>query len=190
MDSLYNYILEGKLSRFISHKYKDDEIKSAVWDYVAGYTTAVNNILRKGGKAPEVTDYLDQAFTYRNQTRDLYRTVDLPYLKDMYGITAKNIEDFVGKTITVKNYMSTSYKFISPWSSKWSGDEVIIKISSVKQAPCIDVNQIFSKDEIDCWDQYEIILPRNLKLKIIGFHIERGKMFDEDGNLFIEAQIV
>lgn len=190
MNSLYNYILEGKLSRFISHKYKDDEITSAVWDYVSGYTTSVNDILRKGGKAPEVTDYLDQAFTYRNQTRDLYRTVDLSYLKNMYGITIENIEDFVGKTITIKSYISTSYKFISPWSSRWSDDEVIIKISSVKPTPCIDVNQMFSKYEIDCWDQYEIILPRNLKLKITGFHIEKGRRFNKNGNLFIEAQII
>lgn len=188
MKSLLDYINEKKFDKFISHKY-DDEVKSALWDYVGGFTSSVNDELRKGHNVPEVTKYLDQVFMGRlAKGAELYRTVDKDYLKNIYGITKQNIDSFVGSTITCKSYMSTSSEFISPWSSKWRDEEVILHITSTKTYPCIHVNKVFTRDEIDSWNQYEVLLPRDTKLKITGYKKMQGSRFDN--NLFIEVQIV
>ena len=60
-------INEGKwMIKFVENRF-DDPVKNAVWNYVAGYTTGINNILRRRGRAD--SDYvklLDSAFTKKS----------------------------------------------------------------------------------------------------------------------------
>ena len=68
MKGIVQYIIENKkLDKYITNTYPDDPIKSAVYDYVAGYTTNVNMILRKNEKWNKVTDLLDKAFTKQKE---------------------------------------------------------------------------------------------------------------------------
>ena len=92
MKSLERYlhlstINEGKwMIKFVENRF-DDPVKNAVWNYVAGYTTGINNILRRRGRAD--SDYvklLDSAFTKKSKV-DVYRTVDWKYLENIYNIT-------------------------------------------------------------------------------------------------------
>jgi len=96
-------IYEGRSSDLMQHHYPDDEVKSAVWDYVLGYTTSVNNELRKGrkGVAKQVSDLLDRAFT-RKIKLDVYRTVDWAFMENIFGITKDNIGGMAGRVITDK----------------------------------------------------------------------------------------
>jgi len=176
MKKLSDYINESHLEDFINHKYPDDEVKSAVWDYVAGYTTSVNRYLRNGrtNSVKVVTDYLDQAFTER-RIIDVYRTVDWDYFRNRYGITPENIDSMIGTELLNKGYMSTTTVFKSPWGEKWNQDDLVMHIISKSEYPCIDVNKMFpGKDEIDCAFQNEIILPRSTKLKLKEYNIVKG----------------
>ena len=189
MKELREFILENKFDKFLNHRYPDDEVKSIVWDYVAGFITNVNDELRKGRNAKEITDVFDKAFTQKNKL-DLYRTVEWNYLKNIYGITKDNIDDKQGEEIVNKGYMSCSEEFISPWGDRWLDDEVILHIVSDKAYPNININKLFTKDEIDCSEQKEVLLPRNTKLRILGSEIKTGKKFSKNGNYYIETEIV
>ena len=189
MINLNTYITEKKFDKYMNHKYPNDEVKSALWDYVAGYTTAVNAELREGRKVEQITSLLDKAFKDKRKI-DNYRTVDWKYFENVYGITKENLKDKIGEEIINKGYMSTASEFISPWAKTWYKDELIMHITSDKEYPCVDVNKEFKPDEIDCEEQKEIILPRNTKLRIESFEIKKGKQFHTDGNYYIEMKIV
>lgn len=188
MKSIVNYILEQKFSRLMNHRY-DDEVKSVIWDYVAGYITNVNDELRKCRNPKEVTELLDKGFTKKTKI-NLYRTVSWDYLKNIYGLTRENIKEHIGDVITNKGYMSASSEYRSPWDDKWTKDEVILHLTSDSQYPCIDVNEMFSESEIDCYFQKEIILPRDTKLRIDSVSMKNDKSFYKDGNYYIEMNII
>ena len=190
MKSLVEYITETKLEDCINHKYPDDEVKSAIWDYVAGYTTDVNNLLRKGKakQAKVVTDYLDQAFKDKMKL-DVYRTVDWDYFNNIHGITKENIDENIGKEITNKGYMSTTIEFKSPWGT-WDSNELVMHITSDKPYPYIDINKMFpNDDEIDCSSQKEILLPRDTTLKLVSYSIETKKPFNKNGTYVLEMKL-
>lgn len=189
MKPILEYILESKFDKFLNHKYPDDEVKSIIWDYVAGFITNINDELRKGKQVKEITDIFDKGFKEKTKL-DLYRTVEWDYLKNIYGITKNNINDKIGEEITNKGYMSCAEEFISPWGSRWSDYEVILHIVSDKPYPNININNIFNKEEIDCSEQKEILLPRNTKLRIINVDIKKGKQFSKQGNYYIELEII
>lgn len=182
-------ICEGRSSDLMQHHYPDDEVKSAVWDYVLGYTTSVNNELRKGrkGVAKQVTDLLDRAFTKKIRL-DVYRTVDWAFMENIFGITKDNIGDMGGRVITDKGYMSTASSFISPWGSSWLDDELVLHIVSDEPVSVIDVNSVLPAEDIDCEEQSEIILPRGSRIEIIGFKKLRGRKYGAGGTFFIEAK--
>lgn len=183
MKTLKTYISEGKwMDQYIENKYSDPA-KNAVWNYVAGYTTGINNILRRGGRVDkEYIKLFDSAFTQKSKI-NVYRTIDWKYLKNVYNITENNLKDFIGSTISNKGYMSTSSECKSPWGHKWREDEVVLHIYSSRVIPIIDVNAIFDSTEIDCSDQSEIILPRNLEMQIKNYS-------NIDKTLFIELEII
>ena len=60
---MFNFenINESRNPEDIMQQQYDDPIKNAIWNYVAGYTTTINNILRKG-KTNILTKDLDEAF--------------------------------------------------------------------------------------------------------------------------------
>lgn len=188
MKALNEYINEHKLDKYITNTYPDDPVKSAVYDYVAGYTTSVNAELRKGKKWDNVTKYLDKAFNEATKI-NVYRTVDWDYMKNIHGITKENLQDKIGSTIINKGYMSTTSEYQSPWANRWTDGELILHIVSDKPYPFIDINSMFRDDEIDCASQKEYLLPRNTKLEIISVDLKKGKLYDKDGTYQIELKI-
>lgn len=189
MKTLKLYINEHKLDKFISNTYPDDPIKSAVYDYVSGLTTSINNMLRNNQDYPKITSLLDKAFIEATKI-NVYRTVDWDYMKNIHGITKENLQDMIGRIIVNKGYMSTSSEFISPWATTWQEDELILHITSDKPYPRIVINDILDPETIDCEDQNEWLLPRNTKLKIISFNVVKGKKYGKSGTYFIELEIV
>ena len=151
-----------------------DPIKNAIWNYVAGYTTSINNILRKG-KTNILTKDLDEAFNEYGESiiTDFYRTVEWDYMKNIYGATKENIREFIGKTFVNKGYMSTSSEFQSPWGSRWNEWELVMHMHGDTQY--ININNIFDADEIDCEDQNELLLPRNTRLRLESIKVMRNR---------------
>ena len=185
MDQVNNYIIEHVITKYITNTYPDDQVKSAVYDYVAGYTTAINDILRKGNKCGKITKLLDSAFT-KTDYIDIYRTVDWGYMENIHGITKDTINEFIGSIITNKGYMSASYDFKSPWGDRWTNDELVFHITSNKPYPYIAVNDIFDDNEIDCTSQNECILPRDTRLIIKDISIMKNMC----GTYVIDAGII
>lgn len=173
MKQLSEYIVEKNWDKYEEFMY-DDPIKNAVWNYVAGYTTGVNNDLRAGVKtgSKKVKQNLDKAFI-KKEMIDVYRVVDWDYMKNIYNITKDNIDDFIGTTITNKAYMSTSRKNTSVWGSTFESD-LYLHIVSKKPYLCIDINEVLPAEDIDCEDQEEILLPRDTSLKILSYTINKG----------------
>ena len=116
MISLSQYITEKNLDTYTKQMY-DYPVKNAVWNYVAGYTTGVNNDLRAGkGGSKNVKKYLDQAFVNK-QELDVYRVVDWDYMKNIYNITPETLDNFIGKTIiktTAEDNSVMYYDSVSP----------------------------------------------------------------------------
>lgn len=189
MKDFLTYINEHKMDKFISNTYPDDPVKSAVYDYVAGLTTSINNMLRKNQDYPKITSLLDKAFIEATKI-NVYRTVDWDYMKNIHGITKENLQDKIGSTIINKGYMSTTSEYQSPWASRWLSDDLILHITSEKPYPFIDINSMFRDDEIDCTSQNEYLLPRNTKMRIIGVELKKGKQYDKNGTYQIELEIV
>ena len=183
---------ESLLKDMPCHRYLDDEIKSAIWDYVVGYTTSVNNELRKGRVriASVVTNTLDLAFTDKMPNLDVYRTVDWDFMKNIFGITPDNIDDYIGDIIVDKGYMSTASVMKSPWGSHWMDGELILHIVSNKPVGVIDVNKRLPPEDIDCEDQSEIILPRSTRLKILSYRLLKGRKYANGGTYLIETEFV
>lgn len=173
---MFNFenINESRNPEDIMQQQYDDPIKNAIWNYVAGYTTSINNILRKG-KTNILTKELDEAFNEYGESdiTNFYRTVDWNYMKNIYGVTKENIREFIGKTFTNKGYMSTSSEFQSPWGSRWNEWELVIHMRGDTQY--ININNIFDADEIDCKDQNELLLPRNTRLRLEAVKVMRNR---------------
>lgn len=148
------------------------KIKDIIKGYVLGYTTNINNQLRNG--EPINTVDLDDAFYDRKQIINTYRTIDWYYMKNIYGVTKDNIHNYIGKTFTNKGFTSSSKYMLSPWANCWSDYELLIHITSDDECSCVDVNEIFNEDEIDCYSQHEIILPRNTTFKLISYTIKNN----------------
>lgn len=163
-----------KPSDILQSRY-DDPVKNIVWNYVAGYTTSINNLLRKNRKDNIITELLDKAFEEYGDSNitDFYRTVDWDYMNNIYGLNKENIDDFIDRTFINKGYMSTSSEFISPWGNKWQDYELVMHIHG--DTEYIDINKLFNADEIDCEDQNEILLPRNTRLKLESYKILNNK---------------
>jgi hypothetical protein len=172
----------------MENKY-EDHIKNAIYNYVAGYTVGVNGDLRNNKEVKDITDELDKAFTKKSKI-DVYRTIELEYLQDIYNIDKDDINKVINKTLVNKGYMSTTSIFKSPWGNKWCSNDIILHITSKKEYPYIDVNSIFSKDEIDCYNQHEIILPRNTKLKVLSCELLKNKNTYKEGNYLLECEIL
>lgn len=188
-----SYGAKPKWDKMMQHQYPDDPVKSALYDYVAGYTTCVNNYLRAGKEnvCKDITDDLDQAFQSQ-AILDVYRTVDSEYMQNVYNFDIAHPENMIGQTLVNKGYMSTTYEFQSPWGSSWMDGDIIMHITSSKPVPCADINSIFDADEIDCEDQKECLLPRNINLKITDVKIvnkKTDKRFSKTGNIFIEMTV-
>ena len=168
MKKLSSLITERSWDKYQESKYNDD-IKDAVYCYVAGLTSGVNDDLRKGSTrgSKNVIKNLDAAFV-KKEKLDVYRVVTWEYLENIYGLTQSNIDDFIGKTLENKGYMSTSKKKTSVWGTMTS-DELMLHITSKDSYPCIDVNSILPKEDIDCSEQEEILLPRSTKVKLKSY---------------------
>lgn len=178
---------------YLTNKF-DDDVKSCVYDYVAGNTTAVNNYLRAGmmKEAEPITSIMDKAFNTKKKM-DVYRTVDIDYMKNVHGFDPKNPDMFISKVLVLDAYTSTSIVLQSPWGHHWMADDVIFHITSEKEIPYIDVNDMFDADDIDCEHQEEYILPRDIKIQIKDIKVvnkKNDKRFSQSGNFFIEATIL
>lgn len=165
--------------RYSTNHYPDDPIKSALWDYVSGYTSDINNKLKKKhyNQVKDVCFLLDQAFVEK-QYIDVWRTVELSYLQYYYNINIsdeQSVKDFVSDKprLINKGYMSTASIKESPWMSGWYDSQLLLHITSDFKYPCIDINKVFSEKEIDCSDQHEILLPRNTEIQITGYSYEK-----------------
>lgn len=171
MKSLNVFLKESYWDKYQTNTYQDLN-KNVIYDYVTGSISGVNDNLRKNNirGCKDVIDKLDKAFTKKSKI-DAYRTVDWDYMKNIYGVTKSNIDKFIGKTFINKGYMSTSKIKKSPWGD-WEDYELLLHITSNNPIPCVDVNNIFNKSEIDSYYQQELLLPRNLKLKMIDYNIE------------------
>lgn len=180
MKTLNEYITEGKWDKYRSNKY-NDIIKSAVYDYVSGLTTGINNELRSGKKSSKtVIKELDLAFTSNYACKmklNVFRVVDWDYLNNIYNITKYNIDDNLNKVFINKAYISTTKIKGSVWGS-FTKDEVLINIISDNTINAIDVNYVIPAEDIDCEEQQEVLLPRNMKFKILSYTIDNDGIYN------------
>lgn len=179
MKSLHEYILEKSWDKYITSTY-DDIDKNTVYDYVSGYTVGVNDYLRKGilKGSKNVIKTLDNAFKSKYVSKgklDVYRTITWEYLENIYGCNQQNIDKFIGKKFTNKGYMSTTKLFKSPWGCGWTSDELVLHIVSKKEIEYLDINKIFSPEEIDCEDQEEILLKRNTTMVLSSYRNDKNR---------------
>ena len=115
---------------------------------------------------------------------DFYRTVDWIYLTNIYGVTKENVNLFIGRSFINKGYMSTSSEFKSPWANNWLKDEVVMHIHG--DTEYINVNNVFSPNEIDCESQKELIIPRNTRLILTGVK----RLNNREKTYFLEFSII
>jgi hypothetical protein len=176
MKKLSTFITERSYDKYLEFKY-NDPIKDALYSYVSGLTSGVNDDLRKGitRGSKEVIAGLDAAFIEKSKI-NVYRVVTWEYLENIYGLTQSNIDDYIGKTLENKGYMSTSRKATSVWGTM-TPDELMMHIVSTKPYPCIDVNSILPAEDIDCESQEEILLPRNTTVKLLSYTIKTDKTY-------------
>ena len=171
-----------------------DKGYKAALDYVKGFTTNVNDFLRSGKvliskkEIDEAISGLDSCFKDK-YNKELYRTVDWNFMKNIFGITRKNIDKHIGDILEDKGYMSTSKVNASPWGGSWMKDELVLVIQSHSPIKCFDVNKNIDKKEIDCAEQEEILLPRNTKLEITKYEILKDKNCHKDGTYFVYCNI-
>lgn len=198
INKLPDTILEG-VEKYFTKKY-DDPHKNALYNYVMGLTSTINNSLRKENPRfnrpnKEIIQGLDDMFNTLGEEKiiDVYRTVDWGYLENVYGMTKENIDSFIGKSFTNKGYMSTAMEMTSPWGSRWSQDEVILHITSTKKVNCIEVEKYFSPDEIDCMDQKELLFPRNTQITLNSYTFQKRtfkfRKLSSEGNYILEFSI-
>lgn len=178
-------ILEKKGLDEVS-KYSDP-VKNSLWNYVAGYTVGdINKDLRNGIKSKqllEIVSRIDVLMTPDNVK--VYRTVDWKYMENVYGITKENINDKVGKTFLAKGYTSTTREFKSVWGDTWTDGELCMKIISMGMVGRVDINTILAKEDIDCWEQEEVLLQRNLNFTIDNIKFMSNKGQIGKGNTYL-----
>lgn len=172
---------------------KNEGFKAAL-DYVKGYTTNVNDFLRSGKvliDKKEIDDAisgLDKCFKDKYD-KELYRTVDWSFLKNIFKITKQNLDKHIGDIIEDKGYMSSSKICSSPWGSGWMKDELVLVITSDKPIQCFDVNKNIDAKDIDCEEQEEVLLPRGTKLEIESYETKKDKDCYKDGTWFLYCKI-
>lgn len=174
----YENFTKRRILKYKTQKF-DDPAKNAVWNYVAGYTVSeLNKALRSGKKSKEIDAEcgLIDSLMKKSYNPVLYRVVEWKYLQNIYNIRKDNIDDMLFGRFTAKGYTSTTMEHKNIWGS-FLKDDVFMEIASDKYVECIDVNRMFKRTEIDCWDQREILLRRNLDFTVTGY-----KMIDENGN--------
>lgn len=178
-----------------------DESQTSMLKYVQGYTTDINNYLRKGKKLPaeykETMEKMDKGFTDTvKENTTVYRTVDWSFMKNLFNITKEDIDKHIGDEIVDKAYMSTAAECISPWGESWNNNELVLVIAAATDAPCFDVNKNIDADDIDCEEQKEVLFPRNTKLKIVSYEIKKNdkkdkkQRFASDGTYFIKCKMI
>lgn len=169
-----------------------DDSKQAALDYVRGYTTNVNDFLRSGKVLISKKEIdaaiagLDKCFKDKC-SGTLYRTVEWKFMQNVFGITKQSIDKHIGNIIEDKGYMSASKVRKSPWGGTWMKDELVLAIDA-DGLSCFDVNKNFSKEDIDCAEQEEVLLPRGTKLKIISSETKKDKNCYSGGTVFIRCE--
>ncbi len=169
----YRKFITEKLFKYETEKY-EDPVKNAVWNYVAGYTVVeLNKALRNGKKSKELDNMcslIDSAMK-RSNKGILYRVVEWEYLQNIYRIYKENIDDMLFGRFIAKGYTSTTKESQNIWGSSFSKNEVFMEISYDRPVNCIDINKMFKRNEIDCWDQKEMLLQRDLNFTITGYQM-------------------
>lgn len=176
MKTFTNIILESKISEEMKFV---DPCKNSVWNYVAGYTVVqINKMLRDDkmtSKLKELVTNIDSAMTVVDNMK-VYRTVEWDYLQNIYKINPKNLDSCIGYEFETKAYTSTTKTRQNVWSSIWMQGEAFMEID-VNGLKGIIVNDMFDRNDIDCYEQNEVILQRNFKFKITDY-----SMMDVKGN--------
>ena len=182
MKSLVKFLTEKKAinyDTYLTNNY-DCEIKNAIHNYVSGMVSGVNNELRDNKNiSKKVIKLLDEAFKSKYATKkkiDVYRVVDWSYMKNVYGIYKNKLDSYINNVLESKNYMSTTIKKESVWGT-FLDEDLQLHITSDNPIECLDINSIFNKEEIDCADQEEILLPRNLKLKFKKYTVSKSGIY-------------
>ena len=182
MKSLVNFLIEKKAinyDTYLTNTY-DCEIKNAIHNYVSGMVSGVNNELRdnKNISKKDIKLHEEALKSYYATKRkiDVYRVVDWSFMKNVYGIDKKHLDLYINDTLESKNYMSATVKKESVWGT-FLDEDLQLHITSDKPIECLDINSIFNKDEIDCAEQEEILLPRNLKLKFKKYTVSKSGIY-------------
>lgn len=152
----------------------DDMALNSLWNYVSGYTVGgINKDLRKGVMSKQLKEIVGRIDSLMQMQKvKVYRTVDWDYMQNIYGITKENIDEMIGKTFVAKGYSSTSKIFGNVWASYWTPDtDLCMEITSKGKVGCIDINSLLPPEDIDCEEQEEILLQRNLNFAINSYEL-------------------
>ena len=157
-----------------------DDAKNSLWNYVSGYTVGdINKDLRKGVMSKQLKGIVERIDSLMQMDEvKVYRTVDWDYMKNIYNITKDNIDEEIGKVFTAKAYTSTTREFKSVWGSRWSDNELCMEITSKGKVNCVAINSVLPPEDIDCSEQEEVLLQRNLNFTIDGYGLmsDKGKI--------------
>ena len=157
-----------------------DDAKNSLWNYVSGYTVGdINKDLRKGKMSKQLKEIVERIDSLMQLDEvKVYRTVDWDYMKNIYNITKDNSNEEIGKVFNAKAYTSTTREFKSVWGSSWSDNELCMEITSKGKIGCVDINSVLSSKDIDCAEQEEVLLQRNLNFTIDGYKLmsDKGKI--------------
>lgn len=100
---------------------------------------------------------------------------------------AKKLNDLVqknvGKEITDKGFLSTTTDFdvASEWGDFTGSDKpIVLELKTNKHTRGVDVSYL---DENADWDQHEVLLARNQKMKI-------NEITTKDGNIYVKADLI
>ena len=152
----------------------DDNAKNAVWNYVAGYTVGeINKFLRTGRRLKRLDEECTLIDSMMRPIKDtiLYRTVEWDYLQNIYKLNKDNLENSIGYTFEAKAYSSTTLTRQNVWASRWYDPELLLEIQVGRNTKGIYINDLFKRNEIDCYEQKEVLLQRNLKFVINDFYM-------------------
>lgn len=171
----------------------DDMALNSLWNYVSGYTVGgINKDLRNGVMSKQLKEIVGRIDSLmRIQKVKVYRTVDWNYMQDIYGITKENIDEMIGKTFVAKGYSSTSKIFGNVWASYWTPDtDLCMEITSKGKVGCIDINSLLPPEDIDCEEQEEILLQRNLNFAINSYElIDNGDNIEGGDIHFLKVSV-
>lgn len=166
----------------------DDPAVNSLWNYVSGYTVGgINKDLRNGMMSRQLKEIVGRIDSLMEmESVKVYRTVDWDYMGNIYGITKDNIDGVIGRTFTAKGYTSTTRLFENVWGSSWTPEtDLCMEITSNGKIGCIDVNSILPPEDIDCEEQEEVLLQRNLKFTINGYELIDNRDNIEGGDIHL-----